>query len=450
MWTDEQDQPIQLTKTRIAIIGPEAFMPKLLPCLEEFPLLEPVLLGYEQETEAPQLARQAANDADVLLFTGPYPYELAKNELQLQVPSLYIPQTGSGLYGSLLQMEIKYGLTALSIDSLGKDLVESMLEELDEPDLKLTLFEGDYRATKEELLQFHREQYRTGRARCALTALGSVAKQLREEGVPCNWLLPSKQDIAVTLERAMLAAESQRSKESQIVMGLIHIDNFVQLADSQKSEHVVQRLKLEIHHLVLNFVEHLDGHLTQLAINKFSFVTTRGIFERATKGYKEISLAKKAKRKFDLQISMGIGFGQSANEAGKHANHSLRLARDGGGNICFIVGDEGSVIGPLEVSEQRDNEFVVIDPALQKKAESAGMTSLYLSKLVTHMTRFGKSDYYAQELADALGVTLRSVHRFLLMWMDAGLVDIIGEEKGASRGRPKLKYRISFLSDLIP
>ncbi|GIO82686.1 hypothetical protein J6TS7_62960 [Paenibacillus dendritiformis] len=50
------------------------------------------------------------------------------------------------------------------------------------------------------------------------------------------------------------------------------------------------------------------------------------------------------------------------------------------------------------------------------------------------MTRFGKVDYYAQELATVLGVTVRSVHRFLLALMDAGLVDIVGEEKGASRG----------------
>jgi predicted ArsR family transcriptional regulator len=55
-------------------------------------------------------------------------------------------------------------------------------------------------------------------------------------------------------------------------------------------------------------------------------------------------------------------------------------------------------------------------------------------------------DYTAHELASVLGVTVRSAHRILLQWMDASLVEIVGEEKVSSKGRPRQIYRLSFLT----
>jgi predicted ArsR family transcriptional regulator len=63
--------------------------------------------------------------------------------------------------------------------------------------------------------------------------------------------------------------------------------------------------------------------------------------------------------------------------------------------------------------------------------------------------RVGKLDYTAQELAKILGVTVRSTHRILLQWLDAGLVEVIGIEKITSKGRPRQIYRLSFLSDQV-
>ena len=56
--------------------------------------------------------------------------------------------------------------------------------------------------------------------------------------------------------------------------------------------------------------------------------------------------------------------------------------------------------------------------------------------------------YTAEELAQTLNITLRSANRILLKWLDAGLVDIIGEEKVAHRGRPKRIYYIQFFEDI--
>jgi len=56
-------------------------------------------------------------------------------------------------------------------------------------------------------------------------------------------------------------------------------------------------------------------------------------------------------------------------------------------------------------------------------------------------------DYTAQELASTLNVTIRSANRILLKWMDAELVDIVGEEKLSHKGRPRRIYRLSFIEE---
>ncbi|MFL1675729.1 helix-turn-helix domain-containing protein [Paenibacillus dendritiformis] len=446
MWMDEKEVLWGSPDIRIGIIGPEAMMGLMEHCLKGFPSFDPVMRSYRQEEEAPDLARELAEKVDVLLFTGPVSYQLAKNQHQFDIPSLFVPLTGSGLYAVLFRLERKLDVAAITVDTLSRQMLVSTFRELGH---LWTAYEGEPLPSWKELVEFHRGHYEAGRSCCAITAIRSVSLQLAREGIPCEWIVPTEQDIIVTLERALLSTEWRRNKEGQVVVGLIRTDGIDRLAERQVSEHEIQRLKQDVHHLILSFVKHLDGHITQQSSGEYSFVTTRGVFERETGGYKRIPLARNVHKMNGIHLSIGIGFGRSAAEAGVHARRSLQLACEGGGGMCFIVREDESVIGPLEINEPHELDLSLVDAALVKQAETAGLTSIYLSRLIAHMTRFGKVDYYAQELATVLGVTVRSVHRFLLALMDAGLVDIVGEEKGASRGRPRQKYRISFLSRLI-
>lgn len=433
----------------IGIIGPEPLAEKMNHCLKAFPSFDPITRVYSREDEAPELARELMDHVEVLLFSGPTPYRLAVQKVQFKIPVHYVPLTGTGLYRSLFRIEKAYGLGEMSIDTVSKQAVERTYKELGEPYGEMVYYSGSEFVTRQALIDFHVEQHRLGKAKVALTSVGSVSTALTEAGVPNEWILPSEQDIVVTLERALLSTETRRSNESQIVVGFIHVDEFDRLAKKKTSEHEVQRLKLDIHRMLLGYVESLDGHLTHLGGNEYLFITTRGIFERETGGYKSIPLARVVEKYYGLSLSIGIGFGRSANEAGTHARLALRNSKESGGDICFIVREDKSVIGPLEMTHPHEYDLSLIDATLLKRAEEAGLTSGYLSKLVAHVTRFGKTDYTAQELATVLDVTVRSTHRFLLAWLDCGLIEIIGEEKGKSKGRPKQIYRLSFLSELV-
>ncbi|WP_345773384.1 hypothetical protein [Paenibacillus sp. 19GGS1-52] len=148
-----------------------------------------------------------------------------------------------------------------------------------------------------------------------------------------------------------------------------------------------------------------------------------------------------------ISLSIGIGFGISANEAGTHARVALRKSKEAGGNTCFIVREDQTLIGPLEMADSMHKVLPPVDAELMRKAEEAGMTSAYLSKLLSQMARYGKYEYKVHDLAFLLEITVRSAHRLLLLWIDNGLVEISGMEK-APKGRPRQIFRFSFLVDL--
>ena len=433
----------------IGIICPEAFAPKMRYVLKSFPSFIPVFRAYTNEDQAPQLAEQLMSGTEVLLFTGPIPYQRAAERVKFTVPAHYIPLSGTGLYRSLYMLQKKHGSHPLSIDTLTRSAVEKTWRELGEFAEPFIVFDGSPRPTRDELVEFHRRLYTEGRTGAALTGLKSVSDELTRLGIRNEWVTPTEHDIIVSLERALLSTESRRGKESQIVVGLINIDKFDRLAGLKNSEHEVQKLKLDIHRLLLGYVESLDGYLTHLGGDEYMFVTTRGIFERETGGYKSIPVAREAAKSLGISMSIGIGFGASANQAGTHARIALRQSKEAGGNVGFIVREDRGVIGPLEMTEPWEFDLSLIHPDIIKRAERAGMNSNYLSKLIVDVSRRGRTRYTARELASLLGVTVRTAHRLLVVWLDENLVRVVGEERGGGKGRPKQIFEFTLIAEIV-
>ncbi|MEF2243491.1 MULTISPECIES: hypothetical protein [unclassified Paenibacillus] len=430
---------------KIGIIGARHAVDKLLKTIIAFPTFAPVSAYAKNDEELLVIAERMKDEVEVLLLFGAQSHRKVKEKLQLAIPVHYVPLTGAGLYRTLFNALQANKLSGgISVDTLTKSMVMSALKELGLEQLPVYVYKGPAHDSHEHLFQFHYEHAQKGACTIAISGDEKVVRQLAEAGVASQWLIPSEQDMTVALERALLSTESRRSKESQIVVGMINVDEFGKLVMKRSNEHEVQKLKLEIHRMVLDYVESLDGYLTTLGGDEYLFFTTRGIFERETGGYKNIPLAKEASQAHGLSLSFGVGFGTSANEAGTNARSALRKSKDAGGNACFIVREDLTWIGPLEMADPVQTVLAPTDAELIKRAEEAGMTNAYLSKLLANMARFGKYEYKVHELAALLNITVRSSHRLLQLWIDNGLVDISGMEK-VPRGRPRQVFRFSFL-----
>lgn len=437
-----------VSEIKIGIIGPNYLVSTCKRVLLSFPNFYPVYRDIDDESELHKLVYELTKEVDVLMFMEYHLYFQVKKKIDFTVPVHYMPRMGIGLYRALFFVRNNYQPNSLSVDSVEEKYIEQILNELDYCVDNTVLF-NDYNSNGiiECMTNFHIKNYKKYNT-IALTGTYEVSVNLNKKNIPNELVFPSKQDMTVAFERALLASEARRNKESQIVFGFVNIDNFSKVVERYTLEHDVQELKLQLQRNLLDYTRQLDGHLINIGSNEFIFITTRGIFERETRGYKFIPLLQETKNKLGITLSIGVGFGSSAAEAGNHARLALRQAKDLGGNSCYIVREDRSVIGPVDIltnQQYKQYSLSVTDPELLERAEKAGMSAVYMTKLMARVARHNKYDYTAQELATTLNITTRSAHRILLKWMDANIVDIIGEERVSGRGRPRRIYRLKFL-----
>jgi len=438
------------TEIIIGVIGPQALDQECRKALEAFPNFHPLFLHVTPSNIAKEAIVELMEKAEVLLFLEFPTYFLANQLVDFSIPAHYVPIKGTGLYRSLILIKLQYELKYLSLDTIDEKYLKQVLNEINGNDYVIKAF-PDYTnsVSLESIVEFHQKNYQDNGS-IALTGIQEVSEMLTKLQIPNQWVTPTYQDLIVSLERALLATEARKNKESQIVFGIIDISDFDKATEKLVSEHEVQMLKLKIQQMFLNYTKLLDGHLISSGGEEFSFITTRGIFERETRGYKFIPLLKNAEEQLGIRLSIGVGFGRSAAEAGNHARIALRQAKEIGGNVCYIVREDQSVIGPVDIITDTQYEkynLSITDGELLKKSEKAGMSAAYMTKLMARVARHKKYDYTAQELAYTLDITTRSAHRILLKWMDANLVDIVGEEKITYKGRPRRIYRLSFIMD---
>ncbi|MDR4886067.1 hypothetical protein RGU12_00725 [Fredinandcohnia sp. QZ13] len=438
------------TEIIIGIVSPVELVNEIMKALESFPNFQPFFLHSTPSTTQPKDIENLVNKVEVLLFMEFPTYLKAKQLFNFAIPAHYVPLMGTGLYRSLFLIKNKYDLRHISIDTVEEKYIQQILYELGETNYEFTSFPHYSQTTTfEEIVEFHQYNYQNFNS-IVITGTQEVSMKLSDLGIPNEWVTPTYQDLIVSLERALLATEARKNKESQIVFGIIDIDQFDKATEKYKTEHEVQVFKLKFQQMMLNYTKLIDGHLINSGGDEFSFITTRGIFERETRGYKFIPILNSAKTELGVSISIGVGFGLSAAEAGNHARIALRQSKELGGNVCYIVREDQSVIGPVDIitdTQYEKYDLSITDAELLNKAEQAGMSAAYMTKLMARVARHKKYDYTAQELATTLNITTRSAHRILLKWMDANLVDIVGEEKITYKGRPRRIYRLSFILD---
>lgn len=429
---DMTNQNIPYTsQSVIGIISPNMMLPLIKETLRGFPNLQAnyfIIHAFEINEELTTFITQH----DMLVVTDSYIYQQLK-KYDSSLPLYQLNSRAIHLYQLLLTHQLTNTIQPYSFDFLQQSDILAITHQL-QLEIDYVFAQAD---SIEQMVERHIEH--TQKGYLAITTVASVYEQLRAQNIKCDYLRPTKQEMIVGFERVLLASKSRQNKETQIVYGIIEFDVLPAL-DQTKAEQVLQQ-----------FVQQMDGHLIQLSALQYSFITTRGQFERETLGYKHLPLLSRFKEELHTNCIIGIGFGLRAFDSGRHAKQALYQAKENGPNVCYIVREDNSVIGPIDTTVFINYEqypLAITDLQLLKRAEKAGMSASYISKLMGRITKHQKYIYTAEELAQTLNITLRSANRILLKWLDAGLVDIIGEEKLAHRGRPKRIYYMQFLEEL--
>ncbi|MED4784886.1 transcriptional regulator [Brevibacillus choshinensis] len=424
---------------KVAIIGPHDLVEDVLQVARSFPNLSLIPFGYKNVKETAELARKSSEEADVLLFAGPMPYQIAREHVEAQKPMIFLPHNGTSLYRAffhwLRDKQCADERLRFSIDILRKEDVMERLDELEIRFEKVHVMDYHTDLETEEIMQFHYGLWQNGEIDAIFTCVNAVHKQLIERGLPCYRIVPSKMLIHDCLSQALLEGKSVQLKDTQLAIVIISLDSLSH--NWNTSEYDVQRKKLAVQQILIDFGEEIQALMNWSERDEITFVSTRGVIERTTHNYSHYPLLDQVVNQLNLTASIGIGLGRTANEAESKAREALAKAKASGGRSCFIVIHDGNVVGLSGKEVQFEYSVRSDDPERLQLARKTGLSVGTINKLISYCQNYGSSKVTAAELANAFGITIRSARRILSKLEQCQIAVVVGEEQPMSRGRPR-------------
>lgn len=431
---------------KVALIGPSDLLDEFLHIATAYPNLKLLPFGYTDVQETPSLVLQCLEQVDVLLFAGPIPYHIACEHVAIHKPTICVSYNGTSLYRVFFQFvrENKYNYKdnrlRFSIDILRKEEIEERLEELDIAFEEMFVMENPSNQKTDAILQFHQDLWMNRKVDTVFTCSGSVYKHLVKAGVSCYFIKPTKTAIHNALYRVQIEGKSMQLSDTQIAIGIIGMESFSQGRGTLG--YGTQRKKLALQQLLIDYGEEIQAVINWSDLNEITFVTTRGVIERTTNNFSQSPLLEQIINRLHLSASIGIGLGRTVNEAQNKAGEALLKAKSGGGKRCFIAFEDGNVIGPLGEEHQLAYSLRSDDPDRLLLAKNTGLSIGTINKLIAFCHNHGSSRVTAAELANGIGITIRSARRILNKLEQCDVAFIVGEEQPISKGRPRQVYEL--------
>ncbi|TCO70742.1 hypothetical protein [Marinisporobacter balticus] len=396
---------------------------------------------YKHKNETIEILKKHQNEVDVLLFSGQVPYFFAKGEGVIHKPAVYIPRTGTSVYRAFWQMRdsgIDY--RKMSFDTIDEMAIDEVINELDIPMKKRFAKPFSEDIDYDELLDFHYQLWKEKKINIAITCISKVYEQLKERNVPVYKLYPTTSLIREHVNKAIYKGDVEKIKGTQIAVQIVKVKNKIQ---SMSSQYEFLKLKNKLEEGLIPYTQENFGSLFPFGRDEYLIFTTRGAIAKKCENFDLVKYLQYQDAS-KIKLASGIGFGNSVHEAEANARIALGYALEEERNSCFIVDEKGNILGPIK--ENNDGalsyELAVTDKEMQEMAEQIKISATYISKIKSIIEKMGSNKMNAEELANYLGISIRSGRRILKQMTDAGYGKVIATKSVASAGRPRQIYEI--------
>ncbi|HVX43271.1 MAG TPA: hypothetical protein VHC49_05285 [Mycobacteriales bacterium] len=389
--------------------------------------------AHEQETY--ETLRRIENSIDVVLFTGPLQYDLARQAGELPVPATYVPISGASLYSSLLRGTVNHDCdpARVSIDSIPPADVEEAYAEIGVDIDGVHMLEYQRPESAKQFIAFHEKLYRQGKTTAALTTVRSVAQKLQADGIPALRMMPTKDTLRTALSTAALQGAGNKLEEAQIAIVIVEVAVSARPGHAGPSNYWQQELKLSLHRSLLADARRMGATVTSRDENSYLVTATVGSLSQATDGLRAAPFLDRVQSELGLAVEVGIGLGRTARDAEAHALVAVEKARSADA-AAYLVSADGAV---LTLPSRPHRKYGEPDPA----PESKGLH--VLRRLVDGLPAGELPTVVdADTVAQLLGVTSRSARRTLAGLVDAGLAWPMPGARSTQAGRPPQSYRL--------
>jgi hypothetical protein len=427
-------------RLRIAILGPDDLVERMMLAGHQVPQAvdwQLVAAGYREEQETLKLLHRLEGRIDACLFTGPLPYDIAREADALSVPSTFVPLNDAALYSTLLRgvADEVCELSRVSIDTLSREEVEEAYAEIGAPIRQVSVHPYHRGESTSSIVTFHEDRWRSGAASAAVTCIRSVWQHLHASGVPTLRVLPTQASARAALRTVALMGVGSHLADSQIAVAFVELPAAPDGHGDQP--YWREELLLSLHQLLLREARQMGATVQAAGDRGFLVVTTVGALAQSTDGFRSAPFLDGAREGLGIGIHVGVGVGGTAQEATAHARSSLAVARESGGEGFALEHAGRLVVLPARgAAASRPSD---------RQKTSAGIAALARLVAALDQTRGRSEDPHvvgAEEVAVLLSMTSRSARRLLASLTADGLAWPLPATHPAGRGRPRRRYRL--------
>lgn len=424
----------------IGVVGPRDLVERIMFMGREPGARDWRLVGsaHTVETETYDRLMKIVDGIDVVLFTGPLQYDLARTGGELPVPATCVPISGAAMYSALLRgtMAGTCDPSRVSIDSIAEnDVVESYGEMgLSADGVRVRTYEGP--DSVREFLGFHQDLHRSGATTAALTTVRSVARGLEAAGVPVLRMLPTARTLRTALNTAALLGTGSKLEESQIAIAIVELPQASRLGHPGPSNYWQQELKLSLHRALLSEARRMAATVIPWYENGYLIIATVGSLAQATDGLRVAPFLDHLRAELGVAVEIGIGLGRTARDAETNAAAALERARAEEAEGAFLVDVDGDLVSLPSRPHHRT--------AAPAEAATVSRGLRVLRRLVDELdlATGAPSVIDAEGVSATLGVSLRSARRILADLVEQGLAWPMPSARSAQAGRPRQQYRL--------
>jgi hypothetical protein len=285
-------------------------------------------------------------------------------------------------------------------------------------------------ATAAALAAFHERLWRRHQTTVAVTCLESVAQRLAGLDIPALVVRPTRSAIASALRTATLLGTQRRLEDAQLAVVVVEVPTLREPSRRSSPRQPREELRLIVHRLLLQEAHRIKATLSPAGEDCFLVTATRGSLSAATDGFRVPPFTERARTELGIALEVGVGLGQTAQDAEAHARAALARAHTGPGSPGFALDREGQALVPAPR-----------EPVAGRAGSHRGLATL--SRLTDQLPGgAGPHVVDAETAGRLLGVTARTARRLLRGLAEEGLAWPLPPTRIPQPGRPRQFYRL--------
>lgn len=354
-----------------------------------------------------------------------------------------MPRSTTSLLCALLKITHtgNHDIRRISVDSYQEESIYSAYSEIGLTKEEITLsahpfhlLSSDY---TEQIVDFHRNNIKTGRADFCLTGMQTVYDILTSEGIMATKVFATADVILQQIQRLYINHKTEEEKNNKMAVLSLQCKFSREGSIYGKSELHFFLCGTKVISGSYAFAQRIGAAVELSNNDSCTIYATSAAIETETSNFSTLPLINEIQRiEGVLRVHIGIGIGYLPADAKYHAelgkNRALTCAR----SSFFIVYEDHKIIGPVFPNPRQKPE-ILIDRSLHRVSEQTGIGLEMLHRLQRVIDLNGIETTTSSELASLCKITVNRMNRILVQLEKHGFLNVIGKSPPGERGRPR-------------